>query len=90
MDQPPYTHQPEAGVPIRRLISAPNLSGSYSDRAIKSELSDNKRLERLGFTKYERTGKGVMEAGRANLGPADSRRKVLSLPKNRTHWQLTT
>lgn len=69
MDQPPYTKHPKTGVPIRRLISAPHVSGSFSARAIKSELSDNKRLEQLGFTKYERTGKGVMERRAGKRGP---------------------
>jgi len=69
MADPPLTRHPETGAPIRRLVSAPRVAGKNSDRAINRTLSDNKRLEQLGFTKYERAGKGVMERKAGTQGP---------------------
>ena len=69
MSDPPLTEHPDTGAPIRRLISVPNIGGTHSDRAVKNMLSDNKRLEQLGFTKYERSGKGVMERKAGKGGP---------------------
>ena len=51
---------PETGKPGRRAIVAPNVAGKWSPLKEKSVLS-NKNLERLGFTKYEKKGDGVME-----------------------------
>jgi predicted nucleic acid-binding Zn ribbon protein len=63
MNEPALTHHPETGRPVRRLLSAPNpivKSGS-------ANLSDN-RLERLGFTKYQKSGDGKYEKT-AGSGP---------------------
>lgn len=60
------TKHPETGEPVRRAIVAPNLGLALS--ANKSRLS-NKNLERLGFTKYERKGKGYMERTAGKKGP---------------------
>ncbi len=60
--------QPETGKPCRRAIVAPNIAGKWSDLKGKSALS-NKNLERLGFTKYERKGKGYMERVAGKEGP---------------------
>ena len=57
---------PETGEPVRRAIVAPTL-GTASSK-FKSSLS-NKNLERLGFTKYERKGKGYMERTAGKKGP---------------------
>lgn len=62
------TKHPESGEPVRRAITAPNIAGHWSDLKTKSQLS-NKNLERLGFTKYERKGKGYMERTAGKLGP---------------------
>lgn len=69
MSAPPLTQHPETGAPVRRLISAPYLAGEYNDRVVNNELKDNARLERLGFTKYERRGKGIMERTAGHGGP---------------------
>ena len=66
---PPLTRHPETGEPVRRLISRANISGPNSDAAVKSTLKDNKKLEAMGFTKYERRGKGVMERTAGTQGP---------------------
>src|SRR5262245_15230002 len=60
------SRHPETGEPIRRAIVAPTLGLGMSKA--KARLS-NKNLERLGFTKYERKGKGYMEKTAGKHGP---------------------
>jgi hypothetical protein len=67
MSDPPLTKHPETGVPVRRVITAPNIPGNWSDHATNQKLS-NRNLERLGFTKYERAGDGKFEK-KAGQGP---------------------
>lgn len=62
----PLTKDPETGEAVRRAIVMPNLGLALS--ANKSRMS-NKNLERLGFTKYERKGKGYMERVAGKGGP---------------------
>ena len=69
VNDPPLERHPETGARIRRLISAPRVLGKNSDHAIKRQIGDNKRLEQLGFTKYERRGKGIMERTAGTQGP---------------------
>ncbi len=59
---------PNTGKPCRRAIVAPAIAGKSSPLKDKSRLS-NKNLERLGFTKYERKGKGYMERVAGKEGP---------------------
>jgi predicted nucleic acid-binding Zn ribbon protein len=68
MKEDALTKQPETGKPVRRAIVAPNIAGNWSDMKSKSKLS-NKNLERMGFTKYERKGKGYMERTAGKFGP---------------------
>lgn len=67
MSAAPLTAHPESGEPVRRVITAPNLSLQWSQSAGKNKLSD-KNLGRLGFTKYENAGGGRFEK-RAGDGP---------------------
>jgi predicted nucleic acid-binding Zn ribbon protein len=62
------TKHPETGQPVRRAIVAPAIAGNSSPLKDKSRLS-NQNLERLGFTKYERKGKGYMERVAGKEGP---------------------
>ena len=62
------TKHPETGKPCRRAIVATNIAGSWSPLKDKSKLS-NKNLEKLGFTKYEKRGDGVMERTAGKEGP---------------------
>jgi hypothetical protein len=62
------TKHPDTGQPCRRAIVAPAIAGKWSPIKEKSTLS-NKNLERLGFTKYERKGKGYMERTAGKEGP---------------------
>lgn len=68
MKEDALTKQPETGKPCRRAIVAPNIAGKWSDIKGKGALS-NKNLERMGFTKYERKGKGYMERVAGKQGP---------------------
>lgn len=60
MSDPPLTHHPTTGQPVRRLITAPNVAGTWSDQKTKANLSDA-NLGRHGFTKYVKTGDGTYE-----------------------------
>lgn len=56
MSAPPLKKHPESGAPVRRIISRtsmPKVIGG--SRQSKPDISD-KNLERLGFTKYQKTG----------------------------------
>ncbi len=68
MKEPALEAEPTTGRPCRRAIVAPNIAGKWSGVKGKAALS-NKNLERLGFTKYERKGKGYMERVAGKLGP---------------------
>ena len=63
LSEPPLTQQPETGKPCQRLLHAP----STLRRTSPGNLS-NSRLDRLGFTKYQRNGKGTYEKT-AGAGP---------------------
>jgi hypothetical protein len=53
------------GLPVRRVIQTPNVATKHTSAQEKSRLS-NKNLERMGFTKYEKSddGKYVRTAGK--------------------------
>ncbi|MFP4501635.1 MAG: FmdB family zinc ribbon protein [Candidatus Hydrogenedentota bacterium] len=68
MSDPPLTHHPQTGERVVRVFSAPNLGGRWSEGATKNNLSDS-NLERLGFTKYQRSGKGQYERTAGKKGP---------------------
>jgi hypothetical protein len=62
------TRHPRTGEPVRRVPQAPSIAGTFSDLKARATLS-NRNLERLGFTKYERRGKGYMERVAGRTGP---------------------
>lgn len=65
---------PESGQPVRRVFLPPNLATRYTPGQTKGRL-ENKRLEKAGFTKYERdkvSGKYHRVAG--DKGPAELKR----------------
>jgi hypothetical protein len=68
MADPPLTRHPETGQPIRRVFSAPAIGGKWSDSAMARNMADDKKLDRLGFTKYVKSGDGIYEK-RAGKGP---------------------
>ncbi len=67
INEAPLTVHPETGVPVRRLLTAPNLAGTYSDMKAAANLS-NKNLAAKGFTKYVKAGDGKYEKA-AGKGP---------------------
>lgn len=66
-DEPLATH-PETGEPVRRVLLPPNIGGRWSDGAMHRRVSDDKKLDRLGFTKYVKAGDGYYEKT-AGKGP---------------------
>ena len=69
MSDPPLTHHPETGERVKRVFAAPNISGRHGASATKARLS-NENLERHGFTKYERVGKGQYERRAGKEAPS--------------------
>lgn len=69
MSDPPLTHHPQTGQPVRRVIQAPAITGKYSDRAAQQAVADDRKLDQLGFTKYVKAGDGRYEKT-AGKGPA--------------------
>ena len=68
MSEPPLTKHPQTGQPVCRVFCAPAVGGKWSDSAMAKSVSDDKKLERLGFTKYVKSGDGTYEK-RAGKGP---------------------
>jgi hypothetical protein len=58
MSDPPLTHHPETGQRVRRVLLPAWIAGSTSPLRMERALADDKKLERLGFTKYVNTGNG--------------------------------
>ena len=69
MSDPPLTHHPETGERVKRIFTAPNVAGRWGASASKERLSDA-NLERHGFTKYQRVGKGQYERRAGKEGPS--------------------
>jgi predicted nucleic acid-binding Zn ribbon protein len=67
MKDPALTRHPETGQPVRRVPQAPGITtrGHGDNKGVLT----NSNLERLGFTKYERKGKGYMERVAGKEGP---------------------
>lgn len=68
MNEPPLTQHPETGEPVRRIYRPVHIAGPMNERYSRSRLSD-KNLERHGFTKYQKTGKGQYERTAGTGGP---------------------
>lgn len=68
MNDPPLEVHPETGEKVVRVFSAPHLAGWAHERKAKELVSD-KNLERHGFTKYVRSGKGQYERRAGSGGP---------------------
>jgi predicted nucleic acid-binding Zn ribbon protein len=68
MADEPLTKHPETGQPVRRVLCAPAVGGKWSDSAMARNMADDKKLDKLGFTKYVKSGDGTYEK-RAGKGP---------------------
>ncbi len=64
----PLTEHPETGEPVQRIIQPPFIGGQWSESSMHKSTSDDKKLDRLGFTKYVKAGDGIYEK-RAGKGP---------------------
>jgi predicted nucleic acid-binding Zn ribbon protein len=60
MSEPPLTAHPETGEPVRKVFGVPNAPTGWTDSQGKAKLSD-KSLDRMGFTKYVKSGNGKYE-----------------------------
>ena len=57
----PLTKHPETGITIRRVYTAPAVGGKWSEEAMGRAGKDDRKLERLGFTKYVKSDDGKYE-----------------------------
>lgn len=64
----PLTEHPDTGETVRRVITAPNVIGTYTDHTFKKSLT-SENIERHGFTKYERSGPGQYVRTAGKEGP---------------------
>ena len=65
---PPLTQHPETGEPVRRVIQPVFIGGQWTESSMHRSMKDEKKLDRLGFTKYVKSGDGVYEK-RTGKGP---------------------
>jgi predicted nucleic acid-binding Zn ribbon protein len=61
MADAPLTVHPETGKPIRRVYLAPAVGGKWSEESMGKAAHDDRKLERLGFTKYVKSDDGKYE-----------------------------
>lgn len=60
MTEPALDKHPETGEPVRRVITGFAIGGKANDIGNPKLLSDS-NLDRLGFTKYVKSGEGKYE-----------------------------
>ena len=60
MSEPALQQHPETGEPVRRVITGFAIGGKSTDIGNPKLLSD-RNLDRLGFTKYVKSGDGKYE-----------------------------
>jgi predicted nucleic acid-binding Zn ribbon protein len=60
ISDPPLKKHPETGQKVQRIMAAPSVKKKYSGGPIRGDTS-NKNLERLGFTKYQKSKTGTYE-----------------------------
>jgi len=58
MTDPPLTVHPETGQRVRRVFLPARIAGQMSPMRTDRALADDKKLERMGFTKYVKTEHG--------------------------------
>ncbi len=68
ISDPALSEHPETGQAVRRVIQPVFIGGQWSESAMHRSSTDNKKLDRLGFTKYVKSGDGVYEK-QAGKGP---------------------
>jgi len=78
MSEPALTKHPQTGQPVRRVLFAPAVGGKWSDSAMAKSTADDKKLDRLGFTKYVKSGDGTYEKAVGKGPDTISRDQALS------------
>ncbi|MCC5787345.1 MAG: hypothetical protein JJU33_11665 [Phycisphaerales bacterium] len=68
MKDEPLKEHPESGRPVRRVPQMPAIAGEMSDLKAGKKLS-NERLDKLGFTKFQRQSDGSYERVAGKEGP---------------------
>lgn len=58
MSDEPMTVHPETGEPVRRVFLPFGIAGPGSPMKTDRALNDDRKLERLGFTKYVKSAEG--------------------------------
>jgi predicted nucleic acid-binding Zn ribbon protein len=58
MTDEPMTVHPETGEPVRRVFLPFGIAGPGSPMKTDRTLNDDRKLERLGFTKYVKSAEG--------------------------------
>ena len=66
MSDPPLTHHPETGEPVKRVYKPANIAGTRTN-----DLLSNSNVEKHGFTKYVKSGKGHYERHAGTQGPKE-------------------
>ena len=66
--EPPLTVHPETGEPVERVIQSVFAGGIWTEDSMSRRMKDEKKLDKLGFTKYVKAGDGVYEK-RTGKGP---------------------
>jgi hypothetical protein len=75
MTDPPLTHHPQTGQPVRRVIQPPYISAQHTEKRQKNLTSDDS-LKSKGFTKYVKTADGKYEKA-FGKGPGGIERKIV-------------
>ncbi len=60
ISDPPLKKHPQTGQKVQRIMAAPSVKKKYSGGPIRGDTSD-KNLDRLGFTKYQKSKAGTYE-----------------------------
>jgi hypothetical protein len=61
ISDPPLTQHPETGQPVRRVFTPPHIAGRFSPMRGDRAMKDDRKLERLGFTKYVKSSDGTYQ-----------------------------
>ncbi len=69
MSDDPIQEHPETNQPIRRVIQPFQISGASSLMRADRALADDNKLDKLGFTKYVKSGDGKYDRVVGNGGP---------------------
>lgn len=69
MSDDPITKHPESNKPVRRVIQPFQITGASSLMRADRALADDNKLEKMGFTKYVKSGDGKYDRVVGKGGP---------------------